>query len=116
MSQTFHGSGQSRIMDTFVGSICSPLGDRMNLRNSTVSMWDLHLFRLVDSPMVHRQCNTSWMWCQWSSKESEHTRMLSKYPTVHMSIKALSTSLMNLWKATGALESPNGITCHSYEL
>src|SRR6266436_760153 len=114
-SWTFCGSGQSRIMDTFAGSICSPLGDGMNPRYSTVSMWNLHFFRLAYSPMVHRQCNTSWTWSQWSSKESEYTRMSSKYPTVHMSIKSLSTSLMNLWKAAGALESPNGITCHLYE-
>src|SRR5258707_4128230 len=115
MSQTFCGSGQSRIVDTFVGSICSPLGDRMNPRYSTVSMWNLHFFGLAYSPVVRRRHNTSQMWSQWSSKESEYTRMLSKYPTVHMSIKSLSTSLMNLWKATGALESPNGITHHSYE-
>src|SRR5260221_10137882 len=115
MSWTFCGLGQSRITDTFVGSICSPLGDRMNLRYSTVSVWNLHFFRLAYSPVVHRQCNTSWTWSRWSSKESKYTRMLSKYPTVHMSIKSLSTSLMNLWKATGALESLNGITHHSYE-
>src|SRR5260370_29764096 len=103
-------------MDTFAGSICSPLGDRMNLRYSTVSMWNLHFFRLAYSPAVRRQCNTSQMWSRWSSKESEYTMMSSKYPTVHMSIKSLSTSLMNLWKATGALESLNGITRHLYEL
>src|SRR5258708_31721850 len=99
-SQTFCGLGQSRITDTFVGSICSPLGDRMNLRYSTVSVWNLHFFRLAYSPVVHRQCNTSWTWSRWSSKESKYTRMLSKYPTVHTSIKSLSTSLMNLCKAT----------------
>src|SRR5260221_11924382 len=115
MSQTFRGSGQSRIADTFAGSICSPLGDGMNLRYSTVSVWNLHFFRLAYSPTVCRRHNTSWTWSQWSSKESEYTRMSSKYPTVHMSIKSLSTSLMNLWKAAGVLESPNGITCHSYE-
>src|SRR5258708_35719994 len=115
MSRTFHGLGQSRITDTFAGSICSPLGDRMNLRYSTVSMWNLHFFRLAYSPVVCRWRNTSWTWSQWSSKESKYTRMSSKYPTVHMSIKSPSTSLMNLWKAAGALESLNGITCHLYE-
>src|SRR5258708_33085583 len=115
MSRTFHGLGQSRIADTFAGSICSPLGDRMNPRYSTVSVWNLHFFGLAYSPVVHRRCNTSWMWSQWSSKESKYTRMSSKYPTVHTSIKSLSTSMMNLWKATGVLESPNGITCHLYE-
>src|SRR5258707_12696212 len=114
-SWTFHGSGHSWIVDTFAGSICSALGDRMNLRYSTVSVWNLHFFRLAYSPTVRRWCNTSWTWSQWSSKESEYTRMSSKYPTVHMSIKSLSTSLMNLWKAAGVLESLNGITCHLYE-
>src|SRR5258708_8765553 len=115
MSWTFCGSGQSRIMDTFVGSICSPLGDKMNPRYSTVSVWNLHFFGLAYSPAVHRQCNTSWTWSQWSSKECEYTRMLSKYPTMHTSIRSLSTSLMNLWKAASVLERPNGIPHHPYE-
>src|SRR5258708_40352189 len=103
-------------MDTFVGSICSPLGDRMNPRYSTVSMWNLHFFRLAYSPAVHRQRNTSWTWSRWSSKESEYTRLSSKYPTAHMSIKSPSTSLISLWKATVTLEPPNAMTHHSYQL
>src|SRR5260221_2225021 len=90
MSQTFHGSGQSRIMDTFVGSICSPLGDRMNLRYSTVSVWNLHFFRLAYSPVVHRQCNTntSWTWSRWcwcctacapQDRSEEHTSELQSH-------------------------------------
>src|SRR5258707_9972006 len=66
MSWTFHGLGQSWIMDTLVGSICSPLGDRMNLRYSTVSMWNLHFLRLAYSPAMHRRCKTSWTWSRWS--------------------------------------------------
>src|SRR5258708_11063670 len=114
-SWTFHGSGQSWIEDTFVGSICSPLGDRMNLRYSTVSVWNLHFFRFTYNPALRRHRSTSQTWFRWSSRESEYTRMSSKYPTVHTSIRSPSTSLMNLWKATSVLESLNGITRHSYE-
>src|SRR5258705_13846286 len=112
-SQTFHGSGQSWIADTFVGSICSPLGDRMNLRYSMVSVWNLHFFRFAYNPALHRCCSTSQTWFQWSSRESKYTRMSSRYPTIHTSIRSPSTSLMNLWKDASALESPNG---HLYEL
>src|SRR5258708_23805474 len=115
-SWTFRGLGQSWIADTFVGSICSPLGDRMNPRYSMVSVWNLHFFRFAYNPALRRHCSTSRTWFQWSSRESEYTRMSSKYPTVHTSIRSPSTSLMNLWKAAGALESLNGITRHLYEL
>src|SRR5258708_39522506 len=115
-SQTFHGSGQSWIVDTFVGSICSPLGDRMNLRYSMVSMWNLHFFRFAYSHALCRCHSTSWTWFRWSSRESKYTSMSSRDPTIHTSIRSPSTSLMNLWKATSALESLNGITCHLYEL
>src|SRR6266436_7253406 len=94
---------------------CSPLGDRMNLRYSMVSMWNLHFFRFAYSPALHRHHSTSQTWFQWSSRESEYTRMSSRYPTIHTSIRSPSTSLMNLWKDASVLESPNGITCHSYE-
>src|SRR5260221_11781032 len=84
----------------------------MNPRYSTVSVWNLHFFRFAYNPTLCRCHSTSQTWFQWSSRESEYTRMSSRYPTIHTSIRSPSTSLMNLWKATGALESPNGITCH----
>src|SRR5258708_28960352 len=77
-SWTFRGSGQSWIMDTLVGSICSPLGDRMNPRYSTVSMWNLHFLRLAYSPTMCKRCKTSQTWSQWSSRESEYIRISSR--------------------------------------
>src|SRR5258708_23221651 len=115
MSQTFCGLGHSWIADTFAGSICSPLGDRMNPRYSTVSMWNLHFLWLAYSPTLRRRCSTSWTWFQWSSRESEYIRMSSRYPTMHTSNISPSTSLMNLWNAAGVLERLNGINHHSYE-
>src|SRR5260370_32611343 len=103
------------IAATFEGSICSPFGDRMNPRYSTVSIWNLHFFGLAYSPAFQRHCRTSCTWSQWFSSESEYTRILSKYPTVHTSISSPSTLLMNLWNAARVLDNPNGITFHSYD-
>src|SRR5260370_5669192 len=112
-SFTFHSSGHSVIDDTLAGSIHSPSGDRMKPKYSMVSVWNLHFLRLAYSPTFQRHSKTPCTWVQWFSRESEYTRMSSRYPTVHTSISSPSTSLMNLWNAAGALDSLNGITIHA---